>query len=680
MEYLNNLIETLSGIGHKRKALYNKLGINNILSLINFFPISYIDYQNCIKISDITENFEGCVKVLIIKTSSPKYYSKTTIFSLVGTDGADFLYINIFNNKFSAKNLELNKEYYIYGKFSCIGTKVFITSPSFIPTSQKNILTPKYKLTKGITNNIISKNIKSVLEYISENNINIETLPNYIINKYNLISKLDAITNIHLPINSILLEKAKKRLIFEELFILQLGINSIKINKKIKSSISIQISDISPFIKSLPFSPTLDQDKSIKDCITDMLSNNIMNRMIQGDVGSGKTLIAAAISYLMAKNKYQTAIMVPTEILAEQHFKTFLNFFKPFGISIAILTGSIKKKEKQRLKDQISVGCYDIVIGTHAIIQSDIYFKNLGLVITDEQHRFGVSQRAKIISKGFNPHTIIMSATPIPRTLALTLYTDLDISLIKTMPSNRKQTQTFLISSKKKNRMYNFAKEKIDNGQQVYIVCPSIQENQANTINVEDLYDNLSTGYFKDYKIKSIHGKLNSLQKDEIMQDFKQNKIHILIATTVIEVGIDIPNATIIIIENAERFGLSQLHQLRGRVGRGDIQSYCILLSDSTNKESLIRLKTLKENIDGFKISEEDLRLRGPGDFIGNRQHGLPSLNISNLIEDSSTLLETSLIAHKIIKKDPNLIDFNHSSLKNSVKRLFDSIDINIFN
>ena len=425
----------------------------------------------------------------------------------------------------------------------------------------------------------------------------------------------------------------------------------------------------------LPFEPTSAQIRVVNECISDMMSETSLHRLIQGDVGSGKTAVAAALCYSAIKSGMQAAIMVPTEILAEQHFNFFSRILGATGIRVEILTGSTPKAKKRRIKDYLEVNAIDLVIGTHALLSDDVYFSNLGLIITDEQHRFGVSQRAKLVSKGHEPHVVVMSATPIPRTLAMIIYGDLDISVLDEMPPGRQKIDTFCIAGEKRLRAYNFIKNLIDEGRQAYIVCPLIDESDSNLLSAQEYAQKLQNEFFKNYKIGLLHGKMSAREKNYIMNAFSAHEIDILVSTTVIEVGVDVPNSVVMLIENAERFGLSQLHQLRGRVGRGEHKSYCILISDNKNEETLHRLHTICRTNDGLKIADEDLKTRGPGDFIGSRQHGLPDLHISGLIKDIGILNDSKRAALDILNEDPHLRLEKNRTLKAEITQLFSKVE-----
>lgn len=477
---------------------------------------------------------------------------------------------------------------------------------------------------------------------------------------------------IHFPADAQSLEKARRRLIFEELLTLQLGLLKLKGRKKVRTDSVITADFTQEFVNLLPFTPTNAQMQAIKECCADMKSGCPMNRLLQGDVGSGKTAVAAGIIYTAVKNKMQCAMMAPTEILAVQHAQTLKSMLSPAGIRIELLTGSTPKSEKRRIKEALIDGNTDLVIGTHAIIQNDVEFHKLGLVITDEQHRFGVDQRANLAMKGNEPNTLVMSATPIPRTLALMIYGDLDISVLDELPPGRQTVRTDVVDSRYHKRIYAFIKKQIEAGNRAYIVCPLVEESESeNMISAEKYAEELANGAFRGINIGLLHGKMKPAQKENVMQAFADGDIKLLVATTVIEVGVDVPEATVMVVENAERFGLSQLHQLRGRVGRGKEQAYCILVSDSKSDTAAERLQTMKKYSDGFKIADVDLKLRGPGDFFGNRQHGLPDLKIADMLEDMDTLKKCRQCADRILAEDYALDMPKYKTLANHISDMF---------
>ncbi|MEG0895183.1 MAG: ATP-dependent DNA helicase RecG, partial [Oscillospiraceae bacterium] len=503
-----------------------------------------------------------------------------------------------------------------------------------------------------------------------------DAIPDKIRESYNLCHYQFAIENIHFPKDTTALELAKRRLIFEELLIFGLGITMLRKSRIVQTATPIKNTDISAFIKALPFTLTQGQQDAISDGLADMQQSVPMNRLCQGDVGCGKTMVASALAYACAINGFQTAIMAPTQILAEQHYKTISQLLQPLGISVCLVTS--KMNNRKEIISNIKNGTISIVIGTHAILTDDVEFDKLNLVVTDEQHRFGVSQRSKLSQKGENPHLLVMSATPIPRTLALIIYGDLDISVIAQLPNGRQKIETYSVSSKKRARALNFIKKHIDEGRQAYIVCPLIEENESDLISTNEYMDMVKSTPLNEYSIALLDGKMKNSEKEKVMSDFRDNKIKLLIATSVVEVGVDVPNAVVMLIENAERFGLSQLHQLRGRVGRGEYQSYCILISDNQSEDTKKRLSVMTKTCDGFEIANQDLMQRGPGDFFGVKQHGLPKMKIANLVSDMQTLQETQKIAIDILQQDSDLS--NHKLLKEKVEKLFSQTKQDILN
>lgn len=670
MNILSNLpISSLNGVGKKRASLYNKLGLTDISSLLYYFPSKYINCCNPLKISQAIIGEKCCIEATVIKSDKPYVKSrKMIIYTAHGTDSANNnVAIVFFKNIYAFKSLQIGQSYLFFGKIEGNILSKKIINPMIIKPTESNLI-PVYSLTSGITSKMISTNIKQALKLI---NINPNTLPKALTNKYNLIEFDSAIQQIHFPQSEQSLNKAKERLIFEELLYWQIAIQLIKKQKTIETKNQLTYLDLSPFLKKLNFELTDAQKNAITDCIADCLKNFPMNRLIQGDVGCGKTVVAAALAFLFAKSKMQVAIMAPTDILARQHFKFFDNILSPLGINVNMLVGSLSLKEKAKIHSELKNGIIDVIIGTHSLFQEKTNFKNLGLIITDEQHRFGVDQRKKLVEKGHAPHKLVMSATPIPRTLALIIYGDLDISNIDELPAGRIPIKTVHIPASKRNRAFSYIRNELQKKRQIYIVCPAIDDSERNTASVIKYTQNLQQNVFKNYSVEMIHGKISGTEKDILMQKFLNGAIDILVSTTVIEVGVNVPNATTIMIENAEFFGLSQLHQLRGRVGRGNIESLCILVSNATKLESQKRLKIMCDTNDGFKIAEEDLKIRGPGDFFGNRQHGLPNFKIANIIEDTEILKICKKEAENILSTDPNLELKKHEKIKNNVLRLF---------
>ena len=666
-------IQFLKGVGSKRKVLFEKLKVPTIGALLRFYPRTYEDWSNFTDISSAPLNTPCCIKATVL---SPVYENLIrrgmSLFKVRVYDGKNYLNITFFNNRFVKNKLNVGEEFLFYGVIKSNFNHYEMTSPNFMPASETSPMRSIYPQTQGLTSRQIESAVKNALEMLPETVK--DPIPAEIRQKFGLCDLRFAIENIHFPKNKKNLDSARKRLTFEELLLLQLGMAQIKENNRKDNKFKITRDFSDEFWRLLPFAPTKAQIRTVKECITDMMSDTSMNRLIQGDVGSGKTAVAAALCYSAIKSGMQAAIMVPTEILAEQHFNFFNSVFGAAGIRVEILTGSTSKAKKRRIKDYLEVNAVDLIIGTHALLSDDVYFGNLGLIITDEQHRFGVSQRAKLISKGHEPHVLVMSATPIPRTLAMIIYGDLDISILDEMPPGRQKIDTFCISEEKRLRAYNFIKNLIDEGRQAYIVCPLIDESESDLLSAQQYAQQLQDEFFKNYKIGLLHGKMSSREKNYIMNEFAAHNIDILVSTTVIEVGIDVPNSVIMLIENADRFGLSQLHQLRGRVGRGKHKSYCILISNNKNETTIRRLQTVCQTNNGLKIAEEDLNFRGPGDFIGNRQHGLPDLHLASLIKDIETLNNSKIAALDILSDDPNLKLEKNRVLNAEINRLFGKI------
>ena len=666
---LSDDIKFVKGVGEKRAELFNKLGISCVKNLINYYPRDYRDWSKEMTVETCEDGENACIKATLATTVKEHLIRKgLTLFKCDFTDGKNIIHITIFNNKFLAKSLKQYEEYILFGKIKKNLTSAEMTSPQIEPAKNNIGIHPIYSATDKLNSKAIAKVIKTALENLPEF---VETLPQELLNEHNLAPRDFAIRQIHFPDNFENLEKAKKRLIFEELLVLQLGLLKLKSRSKENTNLILKHDYTPEFYKLLPFKPTGAQKRAIKDCVCDMHKSTPMNRLIQGDVGSGKTAVAAGAVYSAVKNGFQCALMAPTEILATQHFETMTNLLAESGINIELITGSTGTKAKREIKARLANGEIDFIIGTHALIQKDVDFKNLALVITDEQHRFGVNQRATLASKGKNVHTLVMSATPIPRTLALMIYGDLDISVLNELPPGRQTIHTAVVDSSYHNKIYNFIKKAVANGHQAYIVCSLVEQGESELISAENYAEHLANTAFKGYNLGLIHGKMKAAEKERVMTAFSDGDIKILIATTVIEVGIDVPNATVMVIENAERFGLSQLHQLRGRVGRGNDESYCVLVSDCKTETAQARLDIMKRNTDGFVIADEDLKQRGPGDFFGSRQHGLPDLKIADMLNDMDTLKQCRKCADKILIDDYNLDLPKHKYLLYEINEMF---------
>lgn len=667
---LDSNIQFIKGVGEKRAKLFNSLGIFCVDSLIHFYPRKYEDWSASKNLEAVKSGETVSIKATLITPVKEAMIRRgLTLFKCKFSDGENVISVTIFNNKYLAKSLRIYEDYYLYGKIEKSLLNFSMNSPKIEKAENILAIQPVYPAKEKLTSRSISKIMKTALDELGEIE---ETLDDEIMQKYSLISLDKAIKNIHFPNSADDYLPARKRLIFEELLTLQLGLLKLKSNKKSETALVIKDDYSSEFEKLLPFNLTNAQKRTISECLQDMKSKYPCNRLVQGDVGSGKTAVAASLIYSVIKNGYQATMMAPTEILATQHYESLLKILAPAGINIRLLTGSTPAKEKKEIKKALFDGEIDLIIGTHALIQNDVAFKNLALVITDEQHRFGVKQRAQLAEKGEDVHTIVMSATPIPRTLGLILYGDLDISILDELPPGRQEIRTDVVDSRYHKRLYKFIKDAIARGEQCYIVCPAVEENETNIKSAEELADELANGEFKGYNLGILHGKMKPKDKEAIMKSFASGKVSLLVATTVVEVGVDVPNATIMVIENAERFGLSTLHQLRGRVGRGNKKSYCVLVSDAKGETARERLMTMKKYSDGFKIADTDLKLRGPGDFFGSRQHGLPELKIADMVEDMDTLQNAQECAKSILKNDFSLS--NHPALKNQMNKMFENI------
>lgn len=652
MNYGEYDIRYLKGVGEKTARLYNKLGIFTVDDLIRHYPRKYLDYGNTVSVKDAPPDTPVFIKATMITPVKESMIRKgLTLYKCNFSDGETVIRVTIFNNKYLAKALRTFDDYILYGKVEKTFTSASMSSPQ-IERADKAEVHPVYPTTEKLSVKAISNSVRNALALVGKIP---ETLSDDILKKYDLVSLDFATRQIHFPTDEKNIEPARHRLIFDELLTLQLGLLKLK-EKDVKgNSCKIKKDFTNEFYSLLPFTPTGAQQRAVADCIEDMQSDRMMNRLIQGDVGSGKTAVAGAVIYTVIKNGAQAALMAPTEILATQHFESFKKLFASTDVRVALLTGSVKAGEKKEIKRALCNGEIDLIVGTHALIQNDVEFENLGLVCTDEQHRFGVQQRANLAMKGDNPHLMVMSATPIPRTLGLIIYGDLDISLLDELPPGRQEIRTDVVTSAYHKRIYKFIRDAVDRGEQAYIVCSLVDEGESDLISAKEYADNLAKNEFVGYSVGLLHGKMKPAEKDKVMQSFAEGETQILVSTTVVEVGVDVPNATVMLIENADRFGLSQLHQLRGRVGRGKNKSYCILVSDNKSDSSRERLQVMKHTSNGFDIADYDLKSRGPGDFFGKRQHGLPDLKIADMLEDTETLRQCRECALKMLESDPRL-------------------------
>ena len=670
-------IKYIKGVGETRAEGFRLLGVSTVGELLRFYPRAYEDWSKIVPISQCIVGENVCVKgTVMFPVKNERVRGGMLVAKATVTDGDDVIAVTFFNNKYIEKMLKSGEEYLFYGKFT-LGKFAAreMVSPMFIKAEKSVEIRPIYPQNKTITTKIVQSAVQNALNKIDEIP---DYLPDYIIKKFNLVSLDTALRNIHFPKDDGDLQNARNRLIFDELFILQLSLLSLKKDNSTVKTGNIVAKDFSDeFFSVLPFTPTNAQKRAVCEAVSDMQSGKQMNRLLQGDVGSGKTAVAAAIVYNVAKSGMQSALMAPTEVLATQHFETFEKLFRGSGIRCELLTGSTKAKEKKEIKNRLQNGEIDLIIGTHALIQDDVVFKQLGLVITDEQHRFGVKQRTGLCAKGDNPHVYVMSATPIPRTLGLIMFGDLNVSILDELPPGRQKIETYSVNSGKRGGMFDYIRKHLDAGYQAYIVCPLVEESEMmqGVLSAEEYYKKAQLP-FKDYKLDLLHGQMSPKKKDEIMLKFKSGETQLLISTVVIEVGVDVPNAVIMVIENAERFGLSQLHQLRGRVGRGQAKSTCILVTDATSDETMARMKIMCETTDGFKIADEDLKLRGPGDFFGTRQHGLPKLRIADILTDTKILMETQELAKEIMAVDKDFKMPDHQKIGRQVMKKVYSLQV----
>ena len=669
---LQKSVQYVKNVGPSRVKLLNKLNIKTLQDLISYFPRNYEDRGIAKKLSDCKDGEEALIKAVAITKVSETFAGKLKIYKLVVRDGENPCTIVWYNQSYIKNILKIGNTSNFYGKVDIKLGRYEMKSPIFddsVVTKNTGKIIPIYPLTFGISQNTIRKIIENGVDEVYGNLE--ETLPDYILKKYNLMDINSSIKKIHFPDNKNEFIKARYRLVFEELLSFQLALLHIKESIK-KDEMGIQFDKdvkMEDVISTLPFSLTNAQKHVLQEINEDMESSKPMNRLLQGDVGSGKTIVSIIAAYKAVKSGYQAAILAPTAILAMQHMENFQKTLNNFGIRCELLVSSITKKNKQIIKEKLLNSEIDILIGTHAMLEEDVCFKNLGLVVTDEQHRFGVKQRAKIVSKGSNPDVIVMSATPIPRTLALILYGDLDISVINELPPNRKKIDTFAVGKSFEERVNGFIEKQLDEGRQCYIVCPLVEENEEMDLkSVTELAEKLQKETFSKYRVEFLHGKMKPKEKDDIMLRFKKGEIDILISTTVIEVGVDVPNANIMVIENSERFGLAQLHQLRGRVGRGEYKSYCILKFEGKGKVVQERMKIMCQTNDGFVISEKDLELRGSGDFFGTAQHGIPEMKIANLFEDIDVLKTVQDLSKKIMDDDSSLEKNENERLKHLIE------------
>ena len=660
MADLNTDVRYIKGIGEQRAKALGKLGIATLRDLISYFPRAYDDRTQLRRIADLVPGETAGVAAMVASPPTISHIRRgLDLVKLRAVDDTGTLDVTFFNQAWLKNNLHQGETYVFYGRAEGSLFRRQMSNPVVEPEGRREItgrIVPIYPLTAGVSQLILSRSIRQGLTACAD--ILPDVLPDQVRREHQLCRIEYAYENIHFPESAEALDLARRRLAFEELFLFTIGLERLRQRREVVHVPPCGSVDMEPFYSALPFTLTDAQRRCVEEALADMRSGTPMNRLVQGDVGSGKTMVAAACVYFCVKNSRQAALMAPTEILAQQHYHGLAPLLENLGIRCALLTGSTSAKTKKSIAAQLESGEIDFAIGTHALITGSVVYQNLGLVVTDEQHRFGVAQRADLAAKGDHPHILVMSATPIPRTLALILYGDLDVSVIDQLPPGRQPVQTFAVTSRYHQRVYNFIRKLVGEGRQAYIVCPMVEENEElpdERKAVTEYAKKLQAEVFPDLKVAFVHGKMKPKEKDAVMAAFAAHETDILVSTTVIEVGVDVPNAAVMVIENAERFGLSQLHQLRGRVGRGKHQSYCILISDNQNEETRQRLKVMTKTSDGFKIAEEDLRLRGPGDFFGQRQHGLPGLEVADLGCDTKLLQEAQEAARKLLAEDPDL-------------------------
>ncbi len=638
---LTDSVTELKGVGEVRAAQLLNLGIKTIQDLICYYPRTYEDRTKFLRLAELLVGEPACFRAMVVSTPRTSYVSRKLIYTKCTiSDDTARLRVTWFNQPWMSENLKAGETYYFYGTLTGDEKRYELQNPVVervdAPPRQTRCIIPIYPLCKGLTSKILQQLISRALEAVGD--VLPELLPRDVLSREAFLPVQEAYREVHWPTDPDRLHKARQRLVFEEFFLYSIGMGLMKSQRNRESNYPCPLPIPEKFYRGLAFPLTGAQQRTLNEIQDDMCSGQTLNRLVQGDVGSGKTMVALGAILQAVENGYQAALMAPTELLANQHYSTLSAFLEPLGVPCILLTGSTPTAQRRRYLDYMAVGAVRVVVGTHALFTDTTQFNNLGLVVIDEQHRFGVRQRAALAAKGATPHMLVLSATPIPRTLALILYGDLDVSVIDELPPGRKTVDTFLVGSSYRPRLNGFIRKHVDAGNQVYVVCPAVEDNPDTELtSAESMYESLKST-FPDISIGLVHGKLRSESKDAAMAAFLRNETQVLVATTVIEVGVDVPNATLMIIEDADRFGLSQLHQLRGRVGRGRHKSYCILTTHNRNAETVQRLKALCKTTDGFKIAEEDLALRGPGDFFGQRQSGLPAFRVADLSMDIQTL------------------------------------------
>ena len=660
-------------MGPKTAERFEKLGIVTLADLLCHYPRRYIDFSKPYSIAEAPADTECVVKAEVFAKPGGRILpGGRRMERITAGDDVASLEITWFNNPYATQKLQLGQEYYFQGIVTGGMLRRQMVNPQ-VRTAEQIKASPfeaVYPQTEGLTSNAIAKCVRQLLPHAE---LLPDPLPPEMLAKYRLLSKADAVRAIHCPATEEQAYAARRRLIYEELLVLQLGIGRMKNRGAAATGAPMQLADPSLFWASLPFSPTGAQRRAVSEILADMAGETSMNRLLQGDVGSGKTLVAAAAIWACIRAGYQAALLAPTEILATQHAEGLNRMLAPFGMRVALLTGGMKAAARRTTLAAIRNDEADLVVGTHAILSEGVEFARLGLAVIDEQHRFGVRQRGMLAEKAANPHLLVMSATPIPRTLGLLIYGDLDISILDELPPGRTPVKTRCITGKKRRDLYHFLDQEIGRGRQVYLVCPAIEDTPDGGLNaVKSYYEDIAKALLPERRVGLMHGKLKPKEKAAVMEDFKAGRLDALVSTTVIEVGVDVPNASVMVIENAERYGLSALHQLRGRVGRGAAESWCFLVSDNQSENVQKRLKFLCSTTDGFAVAQYDLETRGPGDFFGSRQHGLPTLQIADLMNDTRTLHAAQAEAVAMLADDPLLEAPEHALLEQQVQQMFE--------
>ena len=663
-------ITALRGVGEKKARLFARIGAPTVGDLLRTYPRAWEDLSRPVPIRLASSEEPAAIRAMVTHApTATRIPGGTTLYRASADDGQTSFPVTFFNNPYVVHLLREGETYVFYGRVSPGPHQRGLVSPEFFPAAGCPPFRPVYRQTQGLNSRAIGQAVKEALLLLPQTVR--DPIPDGLRAARGLCSLPDALRAIHFPETAQELEAARRRLIFEELLVLQTGLLLLGSRKREQTRFPAPIDYTEEFWRRLPFSPTGAQRRAVREAVADMAGGAPMNRLVQGDVGSGKTAGAAALCWQAAKNGMQAALMAPTELLARQHFATLSSFFADTDVRCVLLTGSTPKKERAALLEELADGRAQVAVGTHALLSGGVAFRRLGLAITDEQHRFGVAQRAALAEKGDAPHLLVMSATPIPRTLALMIYGDLDLSILDELPPGRTPVLTYAITSDKRARALGFLRRHAQEGRQSYLICPMIDEGDDDRASVTQYAARLREKELPGLRIGELHGRMKPAEKEDVMRRFAAGELDILVSTTVVEVGVDVPNAAVMMIENAERYGLSQLHQLRGRVGRGSQQSYCILVTDAQNQEALSRMKVLCATTDGFRVADEDLRLRGPGDFFGRRQHGLPELRIADMAQDLATLREAQDAAREILARDPQLSDPAHRGLRGAVHLLF---------